>query len=122
MEDDFFFLGRNKSKVPWQSISIITIDSFCDGTQVYPDESDIDSFEFLYLFATLPESCFEAAKNVINESVEYFGGQLKNNLQLVALNELDGLFNQWKTDLKLELDEQPGTESLAILIQELFYP
>jgi len=121
LEDDFFYLDRKKPEGPWQSISIITIDSFFNNDQVYPDESAIDRFIFSYLFASLPESCFGIFKDIIEKSAIHFSGKLEHNFQHVSLNQLDFLFNQWKEDLENELAEKPGTESLGILIQELFY-
>ena len=55
------------------------------------------------------------------KTINCFGGQLFYNRSAVSLSELDSLFGQWKKDIKNELDEKPGTESFAILIQELFY-
>ncbi|MCF8051152.1 MAG: hypothetical protein K9L59_07935 [Desulfobacterales bacterium] len=121
LEDNFFFLDRSEPDAPWQSISMVTIATFLNDIQVYPDESGIDCLKFSYLFASLPESCFEEFKDVIQKTMNRFDGHLFYNHKAVSLGELDSLFDKWKKDLKSELDEKPGTESLAILIQELFY-
>ena len=118
---DGHYLDRNEPEVPWQSLSIVTIDTFLNHAQVYPDESMIDSFRYSYLFASLPESCFLKCKDIIFKGFSYFGGKLLYNQQQISLNDLDGLFWGWKKDLKDEAEENPGTESLAILIQEFFY-
>lgn len=118
-EDDFFFLPRLDSRLPWQSEDIATADFFdldhqvdCDGV--------CDRVHFSYLFASLPAEHIVTFISTLGWFHGVLGGALEHRGERLDLDGLRSRFDSYLHDLLDEVYEQPGSEPLAILIQESY--
>jgi hypothetical protein len=121
LEDDFFYYERLDKVPPWQAISIYTATFFFNKSQVYPDESQVDSIFRSYLFSSTPIEFFERFNEAVLSTHNELKAPIYHNGEQVEPSKIDFLKNVWLNDLEDELAEEPGAESLAILIQELIY-
>ena len=121
LEDDFFSEDRKDTVPPWQTSSIYTVECSLSGVAVYPDESKVDCLTFDYLFSSLPAGFYPRFAEVLQRSAEQFHGSIHYRGQVIGPRDMDPLFDSWVSDLREEISEEPGTKSLAILIEELFY-
>jgi len=81
----------------------------------------VDRLEFEYLFASTPGVCLNSLRHALAETAKALSATLRHGGVTLDVNRLDDFGRSWLADLKSELDEEPGSESLAILIQEMFY-
>ncbi len=119
--DDYLSEDRKDTVPPWQTSSIYTVECSLSGVAVYPDESQVDRLTFDYLFSSLPAQFYPRFAEVLQRSAERFHGVIHYRGRVIGPKDMDPLFESWVSDLREELSEEPGTKSLAILIEELFY-
>jgi hypothetical protein len=121
LEDDFILEDRKDTVPPWQTSSIYTVECSLSGVAVYPDESQVDCLTFDYLFSSLPARFYPRFAEVLQRSAEQFDGSIYYDARVISPRDMNPLFDSWVSDLRDEISEEPGTESLSILIEELFY-
>jgi len=117
--DDFFTLSRTETCPRWQTDSIITVQFFLGSEQVDLDSS-CDSIRFDYLFAFLPSDFIPVFIAAIRHFAESFGGELRHRDERVDADRLQELFDSYVRDIDAEVAEPPGSELLAILIEQSY--
>lgn len=126
-EDDFYFLDRPDKPQPWQSISLITVDIFLNGEAVYETEEDInesessfwDELDVSYLLASLPVEYVKIFCEEVSALCIGFDLQCKHGGEILDYTSLLERFQRIVTELSESFGE-PGSEDLAILIQEMY--
>lgn len=118
-EDDFFFLPRQDGQHPWQSEDIVTADFF-DGDQQVDCEGICDRVHFSYLFASLPATHIATFISTLGWFRGALGGELEHRSEKLDPDGVRSKFDGYLRDLIDEIYEQPGSESLAILIQDSY--
>ena len=126
-EDDFYHLKRNGSLLKWQTNTLATVDVFWRGRSIYETEDEVcegtsgtwDSIEMKYYMASVPKECIQAFVTVACAIQEKF--DLQFFFQGVRRNEEELLrdFEKTAAELTTYCDE-PGSEALAILIQQRY--
>jgi len=117
--DDFFTLSRTDACPAWQIDSIITAQFLLSSEQVDLDSS-CDSIRFDYLLASLPSDFIPVFIGAIRGFAESFGGELRHRNERVYADRLLELFGSYVRDIDAEVAEQPGSELLAILIEQSY--
>ena len=117
--DDFFSAPVEDAK-PWQSVSAWSASCHLQGEQVYPDESRVDRIDFSYLFASTPFHYVMPFNRVLKMTISAFSANLSYRDKRIEPGDVPKIALGWLEDLRSELAEEPGNESLAILIQDLF--
>jgi len=121
LEDDFFFEERKEKVSPWQTSSFYTAHCLLSDSAAYPDESQVDCLVFDYLFSSTPARCFLRFTEILQQTAGHFHNSIQHGGRVISKSDLEPMFESWVRDLEDEISEEPGTESLAILIQQLFY-
>jgi hypothetical protein len=118
-EDDFFFLPRQDGCYPWQSNDIVTVDFF-DGDRQVDCDGVCDRAHFNYLFASLPAAHIATFVSTLGWFRGVLGGELEHRSEMLDPDGVRSKFDGYIRDLLDEVNEQPGSESLAILIQDSY--
>ena len=126
-EDDFYYLDRNDRVKPWQSINIYTVDIYLGEEAIYETKKDIyetgggswNRLEASYLLASLPDSYIEYFCKNVFAIAERFGLQVYHHNIEKNKKDLIDTFASYAKKLSEKYSE-PGSEDLAILIQDTY--
>ncbi len=116
-ESDFAYLERDVSNTPWQSSDVTQVDFFLQG-QPSSDPEAIDSLNFSYLLATLPESTIAIFATVLENFVIEFDGQIRHRGMPVNRQDISDILKRYTDELKAELADNPGTDFVARMVYE----
>lgn len=116
-EGDFAYLERDASNTPWQSSDVTQVDFLLSGRPSNHPEP-IDSFNFMYLLATLPEDTIPIFVSVVKNCMMEFDGQLRHRGMPLDQSQLTDILGQYVDDLRTELADQPGTDFVARMVYE----
>lgn len=123
-EDDFYFVPREDTPQPWQSINLLALDVKCRGEPKYETKEDVeegistewDEVVISYLIATIPPENIEKLLKRISDLVDVF----KLNLRF---EDVDITIDEFRHKLISIADQieakyaRPGSEDLSILIE-----
>jgi hypothetical protein len=101
----------------WQSETITDVSLFRDDEES-DAQKDFDRIALGYLLATRPSSDIDVFLALVERVLAAFQGRLVYNGQPVTLVEIRKEFASCVDFLMKEWGEEPGSESLAIMIQE----
>ncbi|MGJ8638268.1 MAG: hypothetical protein ACSHYA_02650 [Opitutaceae bacterium] len=114
-EDDFAYLPRH-SPMPWEAISLVSIDFFRGNEPVYLEDHDFERLQISFLPASTPIEEWEIFFNellelskALNSSIEYKSNEM-NEDTLRALSAL------WEKEILDESGDLPGSETVGILL------
>ncbi|MCG7928912.1 MAG: hypothetical protein N0E44_02535 [Candidatus Thiodiazotropha lotti] len=114
---DVYGFERAEKGPVWQSESYIYVALFCDGNEVDAQES-VDKIELQYPMATIgSEYISKFADTVVNLSSQ-FDVDLILDGKPIDKSELIAHCENLATELMREWGEEPGSETLRILIEQ----
>lgn len=121
LHDDVVSLDRRGRVPPWQCDSIVEVEVRSGGEEVYGfEDGEWDAIRLRYLFATLPADLIDrfidvvfAVSHALSLPVHYRGAEVDEA-------SLRRLFAEVQADLAAETGEEPGSQSLAILIHSTY--
>jgi len=127
MEDDFYYLDRADTPKPWQSTSAVTVNVLKSGEGlndlnlegVGTSEPAWDELQIEYLLATLPAHYIDSTCNECERIARRFNLQISLEGKDLTATELRTRLRDIAKNLTIEWSE-PGSETLAILIQDLY--
>jgi hypothetical protein len=126
-EDDFYHIQR-KGKLPvWQSSTMLSLDVQLNGGAIYATEEDVaegtagnwDTLVGKYLMATVPAECIAPVVQIIFRICERFDLQAMYHGRQHSESELIQALTTVADELTASLDK-PGSETLAILIEQSY--
>jgi hypothetical protein len=121
LHDDIISLDRKGIIPPWQHSSIVSVEFQLDGEEVFGfEDGEWNIILLKYLFASLPFDLSETFIQVVKEIGEefkiipYFHGK-ETDAQALRKS-----FLEINSEIMAKTGEAPGSESLAILIQNTY--
>lgn len=117
--DDFYFLPRKEKSPPWQSSTLASVDFFVNE-RPSGYESICNRLSVSYLFACLPVKCGANFIEMLSSLCRNLSAELEYAGKTVSLSEVSHLIQRWGAELLAGLNETPGSESLAIQIQQSY--
>lgn len=102
---------------PWQSESLLSIDLRLDGVEV-DAQDDFDQIDVIYLFATRPSSDQRKALLLIEKIINKFSAACEYGGKCFSVSEVQDEWDVANDFLLKEWGEEPGSESLRIMIAE----
>jgi hypothetical protein len=102
---------------PWQSDQIADVDLYFDGAEV-DAQDDFDQVVMRYLLASRPSSDIDLFLDLVEKVSSEFGGTLEYAGREMTKSDVRGEFVSCVDSLLKEWGEEPGAESLAMMIEE----
>ena len=119
-QEDLFVLNRKGNIPPWQHQSIVECSTFLKGKEIFGKRGKWDRIVFSFLFASLPESCWNEFNVVVFKFSDAINIKPKFNDKYINFNELSDVFIAFKQELINKFNLSPGSEELAIIINSSY--
>ncbi|MDC5840271.1 hypothetical protein [Vibrio europaeus] len=113
---DVYSFKADRNEI-WQSESILYIELKCEGNRVYAQD-DFDEIVLVYPFATRPSSDQKIALNLITNIMKSFKAEACYNGKPLESSIVQEDWDLCADFLLKEWGEEPGSESLRIMIEE----
>jgi hypothetical protein len=120
LHDDVLSLDRSDRNPPWQHSSIVEVELLHNGEEVFDVEDYWDTMHIKYLFASLPYELAEKFVEVAFSISKSLSLPLIHRGEVVTSILLRQRFMSYKEEILAETGDEPGSESLAILIQSTY--
>lgn len=101
----------------WQSESLLHVTLLFNGKEVDAQE-DFNGISLAYPFAVRPSSDQQKALNLINQIIAKFDGSATYQDQEFSVASVQADWDSCNDFLRKEWGEEPGSKSLAIMIEE----
>jgi hypothetical protein len=98
---DFAYLKRDISNTPWQSSDVTQVDFFLNG-EPSNHPKPIDSLNFVYLLATLPEDNISVFADVVANFVVEFEGQIRHRDKPLHRHQIAEMLGRYADELRYE--------------------
>ncbi|MCW7537019.1 hypothetical protein OOT46_04015 [Aquabacterium sp. A7-Y] len=119
LHDDVFSLDRKGRVPPWQHSAVAEVKVLNRGEEIFEQDGEWDQADLEYLFAFLPSECQEKFLDAVDRISECLGLPPHHQGRGVDRADLKSQFEHCLKDLE-QLGEVPGSETLAILIQDTY--
>lgn len=114
---DVYGFERVEKGPVWQSESYIYVALFCDGNEVDAQES-VDKIEFQYPMATIGAEYISKFTDIVVNLASEFNANILLNGIVIDKSALIAHCESLVTELMSEWGEEPGSETLRILIEQ----
>jgi len=102
---------------PWQSDSLLNIDLKLNNNEV-DAQDDFDQIDVVYMFAYRPSSDQTKSIGLLEKIIDTFGGSCTYDGELFDYDRVQKDWDSANDFLMKEWGEEPGSESLRIMIEE----
>ncbi len=106
-----------KENETWQSESVLDIELWCNGSEV-DAQNDVDEIHASYPFASRPSSDQSEALKLLSKIVSVFGATASYQGKEFTPISVQEDWDSCNDFLLKEWGEEPGSNSLAIMIEE----
>lgn len=113
--DAYSFYAENPE--PWQDDCVLSVDLLKNSIEV-DAQDDFDQINAIYLFASNPSCNQTEALNIIEKMIVAFNGKAKYEGYPFTRDNVQTDWDSCNDYLLKEWGEEPGSESLQIMIEE----
>lgn len=113
---DVYALAASHAE-PWQSDQIADVSLYFDGAEV-DAQDDFDQIVMSYLLASRPSSDIDLFLDLVEKVTSEFDGTFEYTGREMTIRDVRSEFVSCVDSLLKEWGEEPGSESLAIMIEE----
>lgn len=119
LDYDVYSFPRKDNHPIWQSESYAYVDLYINGNRV-DAQDEVDRLKLIYPMATIPTQFITRFVEVTIELSDRLNVTPKFEDQKVDMSGLTKIFDKIVSELMTTWGEEPGSESLAILIESNF--
>lgn len=106
---------------PWQSDQIADVSLYSDDVEV-DAQDDFDQIVMSFLLASRPSSDIDLFLTLVERVSFEFGGTIEYAGRVMTISDIRSEFKSCVDSLLKEWGEEPGSESLALMIEEKCSP
>lgn len=106
---------------PWQSDQIADVSLYSGDVEV-DAQDDFDQIVLSFLLASRPSSDIDLFLNLVERVTSEFGGTIEYAGRVMTISDIRSEFMSCVESLLNEWGEEPGSESLALMIEEKYSP
>ena len=104
---------------PWQSDQIADVSLYSDDVEV-DAQDDFDQIVMSFLLASRPSSDIDLFLNLVERVTSEFGGTIEYAGRVMTIGDIKSEFMSCVDSLLKEWGEEPGSESLALMIEDKY--